>query len=240
MAIKSNDRCYINCTGVDPSLLSPTASVDKLHPTGIANVGNVITHNSSQNGNLSYKLSASREDDDVFSEAAVFGDICKAPRRRRMQTGINSGLPAQRNEDVSALQLTTSVSFGGMNAVKVSAHELEYSGSLSARGAGMFSSNDSETTNQQSPLKLSPRSPHKMLITTSQPGSVYNPAESLFPSFKAASASIEFGAAGSDVPSIRLRDGARDRDRSRSKSPGSPRRHIGEFENKKSNKLSFV
>lgn len=241
--------------GLDPSLLSPSASAEKL-------IQEMCAVNEPIQGSECDPNSACREDDDLFSEDIAFGDVHRAPRRRRQQTGFTAGLPSVRRTS-----LATSSSFGGMDTARANLIEENMSGSLSARGSNQASEiirssqnnsavhdiNDDHTSKVDGiagngTLKLSPRSSRNR--SSGSPGNLisaapYNPAESLFPSSslptKRSVQPPNLGIIGSDAPRKKSNSGDSEKDSTpRSRSPTSPRRHLGEYENKKSNKLTFV
>lgn len=243
--------------GVDPSLLSPTSSASVMAPidpsiqsankSGIAGGGSV-------------ECAPEEEEDDSFGADGVIGGAHRAPRRKRQPTGFASGLPCHSDEETGKTSLLNSSSFGGREKSNIIALTLDQSGSLSekaAAGMGRGGSHSEATVGTVAPpvghntLKLSPRSPRNRSnspgkstdsqfspsssILRHSPVVSYDPAESLFAQGSPRrGGATELGIVGSDVPRIRGSNG------DDSRATASPRRHLGEFENKKASRLTFI
>ena len=230
---------------MDPSLLSPTSSVSVIAPA--QNKSDLV-------GRVSVGRAPEEEEDDLFgADGIIMGGAHRAPRRKRQPTGFSSGLPTHGDEEAGKTYLINSSSFGGRENTKKSSVDLDKPVSLPDKGA-MRSVGHSEAdvgVVASNTLRLSPRSPRNRSnspgkTTESQfspPSSMlrhspvvsYDPAESLFAQGSPRRGGAgELGITGSDVPRIRGNN-ADD-----SRAVASPRRHLGEFENKKANKLAFI
>ena len=235
--------------GVDPTMLSPTSSTDQFR-----------TNLSSNNTNAS----GPNEETDIFTDKDQFNaappvDAYKAPRRRREPTGFAAGLPTIQAKDGNSSD-SRMLSSMSLKAEKLENICLEEPAPLSARA---FLGVVEGIAEEQNTLKLSPRSPRNRSMSPRNRGrskspsadlsAAYNPTESLFPVYaspkRVATNRVDLGIVGSsDVPRIESTDydtnnssspnGKHIRDRSLS--PSSPRRYLGEYENKKTNKLTFV